>query len=94
MKSWTYSIRDANTGDKRIGGSCHAETMEDVVKRVIRQHNLRILNRSDFCDFITPDDRKVYIHVGASAKLFQDCCEVVKPPPVEDAYEPCPCCGN
>jgi type IV secretory pathway ATPase VirB11/archaellum biosynthesis ATPase len=75
MNDYVYTVRDAANGNKLVGGTIHADSMEGAARRAVKRCKLTIrqhvfMSFAD-TDFIR-DGRKVYLHIGAHAEYLLD----------------------
>lgn len=89
MKTFTYALRDATSGNKLVGGMLHADTIDGAARKAIVASKITISRRigriHTDTDFLR-NGRKVYLSVGVHPEYFLDAapCEEIRYDRVDD----------
>ena len=78
-KVYCYGIRSAGTGKKLVGGTVHADSMEDAARRILRRDKIKIVVvakgvRPDGYGWqevkLTREGKEVYVSVSVHPENF------------------------
>jgi hypothetical protein len=78
MKTYCFNVRNANNGQKTIGGVIHAESMEDAAKRAMRRCKVEtvIVEHDDIIfrreHHLVLNGSKVYMYIGVHPENLTD----------------------